>query len=104
MASGARRRPSGTLPPGRSRSREGQEVRDQESPVLGQDRLGVELHTPLRLLPMRHPHHHAAVRALTPRGLLEYDGQGNCRERVVADRAEVLRDALEDARTAVSYT
>ena len=45
-----------------------QEVRDQGGAVLGQDRLGVELHALERQRPVPHAHHHVAGASRTPPG------------------------------------
>ena len=79
-----------------------QEVRDQVGAVLGQDRLGVELHALERQRPVPDPHHHALVVDVAgPGRRLEHVGQPDRRERVVADGGEALRHAGEDAPAVV---
>ena len=72
------------------------EVLDELAPVVGADRLGVELHAPQRPFAMRDAHHDAVGR---PGRDLEALGQRLRRaQRVVADRLEPLRDAGEERR------
>jgi hypothetical protein len=56
------------------------EVRQQPVPVLGADRLGVELHAPRGPRPVAHGHEHAVVR---PRDRFQFRRQVGDRQRVV---------------------
>ena len=70
------------------------EVAHQRAPVLGGDRLGVELHAPQRPLAVLEPHDDLVGR---PRRHAQRRGHGADDERVVAHGREALRDALEQA-------
>jgi hypothetical protein len=78
--------------------REVAEVREQLAAVLAGDRLGMELHPPQRLLAVADAHDDAVLR---PRRHLERVRHVGDRERVVADRREGRRDAVEEVGAGV---
>ena len=76
------------------RVREVAEVTQQRAPVLGRDRLGVELHPAERARPVREPHDDVVGR---PRRHPQRRRHGADGQRVVAHGGEALRDAREQA-------
>jgi hypothetical protein len=74
------------------------EVGQQGAAVLGQDRLRVELHAPLRTGAVGDAHQHAVVGPRRGGQVLREVGHG---QRVVADHVEVLRQTGEQARAVV---
>ena len=72
-----------------------EEVLGDLQPVLGRDRLGVELDAPDRPLGVLDPHHDAVV---GPGDDAAFGaGRAGDRQRVVADDREALRHVLEEA-------
>ena len=92
-------RPSRAAPRALALPRQRVEVLDQRRPVLGRDRLRVELDAPQRPPQVFDPHHHAVV---GPRGDVAIRPHVGDLQRVVADHREVLRDPLEQAALLVA--
>ena len=90
---------AGGRPAGRARRpRQVAEVAQDRAPVLGGDRLGVELHAPQRAGAVLEPHHDVVVR---PRRHAQVRGHRADGQRVVAHGREALRDAVEQAAPVV---
>jgi hypothetical protein len=74
------------------------EVRQQPEPVVGADRLGVELHAPRGPRPVPHGHEHAVVR---PGHRFQFRRQVGDRERVVPHHPQRRRQPVEQVHAGV---